>query len=645
MAIYHLSVKVVSRGGGRSATAAAAYRAGELVHDRTSGQDFDYTRKGGVEHSEILAPDHASAWVFDRAKLWNRVEEAEIRKDAQLAREVEVALPIELNDDPTHKHAVASISPGGSGVGSYSYDANGNMSTRLGYSQVWSSYNLPTELVTSGGNTAEFYYGPDRQRKEQIAAYYNGHGGTGTETTIYALGLFEYQVTSAESHNKYFISVPGGTQIVYDIQSVSGAKTTYITADHLGSGNLLIDSAGAKLINESYSAYGYRRTNDWSAPLPATSSDYTTIASTTRRGYTDGFREMLDNVGLVHMNGRVYDPVIGRFLSPDTVVTAVGDSQRGNPYSYVENKPLTVTDPTGMRIVCRDACGGPTLGERRDQSGSFMAGQMEASSPFSASFKGIIATNSWDMAQENIGIQPLIPGYNVDPVSYAKIINARQAYAAIANSWAATLANAPIPNFPGAPNPSGIADGDLQANNTPSGGGFVLGTSITDTGTTGGPSALPTSAFQRGNNTVYVFDDGAQLIASGGTLAWRNNNPGNMVAGQFAVANGAIGTYTNSSNTYAIFPDAPTGGAALQNLLQSNTYQPLSIDAAIARYAPAFQNNTGAYQNFIMNSVGVPGSTLMNGLTSQQFNAVVVGIETYEGWTPGTVSYIGGHGR
>jgi Ti-type conjugative transfer relaxase TraA len=99
MAIYHLSVKVISRGGGRSATAAAAYRAGELVHDRTSGQDLDYTRKGGVEHTEILAPDHAPSWVFDRAELWNRVEEAEIRKDAQLAREVEIALPIELNEE------------------------------------------------------------------------------------------------------------------------------------------------------------------------------------------------------------------------------------------------------------------------------------------------------------------------------------------------------------------------------------------------------------------------------------------------------------------------------------------------------------------------------------------------------------------
>lgn len=146
--------------------------------------------------------------------------------------------------------------------------------------------------------------------------------------------------------------MPGGTQIIYDIQSVNGAQTTYITADHLGSGNVFLTSSGAVSIKESYSAYGYRRSSNWSGPLSATSSDYTTIASTTRRGYTDAFHEMLDNLNLIHMNGRVYDPVIGRFMSPDPVITKIGDSQRSNPYSYVENRPLTMTDPTGLQIAC-----------------------------------------------------------------------------------------------------------------------------------------------------------------------------------------------------------------------------------------------------------------------------------------------------
>ncbi len=245
--------------------------------------------------------------------------------------------------DSTHKHAVASVGS----VGSYTYDNNGNMATRNSYSLTWASYNLPTSITAVNNVSSTFYYGPDRQRKEQDAKYVS-EGANGTETTIYALGLYEYEVTPAQTHNKYFVQVPGGTQIIYDIQSVSGTQTTYVTADHLGSGNLVINSAGTVLINESYSAFGYRRSSNWSGPLSATSNDYNTIASTTRRGYTDAFHEMLDNLTLIHMNGRVYDPVIGRFLSPDPVITRIGDSQRGNPYSYVNNTPLKLVDPNGF---------------------------------------------------------------------------------------------------------------------------------------------------------------------------------------------------------------------------------------------------------------------------------------------------------
>ena len=101
MAIYHLSVKPISRAGGSYATAAAAYRSGELVHDLTSDEVFDYTRKRGVEHSEIVLPTAAARadinWARDRQALWNAAEIAEVRKDARVAREYEVALPHELN--------------------------------------------------------------------------------------------------------------------------------------------------------------------------------------------------------------------------------------------------------------------------------------------------------------------------------------------------------------------------------------------------------------------------------------------------------------------------------------------------------------------------------------------------------------------
>lgn len=98
MAIYHLHAKIVHRAKGQTTVAAAAYRSGSRLFEESTGITHDYTHKRGVEHSEILAPDDAPAWVFDRHTLWNTVEATEKRKDAQVAREIEVGLPLELKD-------------------------------------------------------------------------------------------------------------------------------------------------------------------------------------------------------------------------------------------------------------------------------------------------------------------------------------------------------------------------------------------------------------------------------------------------------------------------------------------------------------------------------------------------------------------
>lgn len=99
MAIYHLNLKTIGRSQGRSATGSAAYRAGEVIHDRRTGLIFDYTRKREISGAELIAPLNAPGWCLSRAELWNRVEEAEKRKDAQLCREVEFALPVELTPE------------------------------------------------------------------------------------------------------------------------------------------------------------------------------------------------------------------------------------------------------------------------------------------------------------------------------------------------------------------------------------------------------------------------------------------------------------------------------------------------------------------------------------------------------------------
>jgi ATP-dependent exoDNAse (exonuclease V) alpha subunit len=99
MALFSMRIQQIKRSGGRSAVAAAAYRSGERLRDNRTGIVHDYSRRSGVEHTEILIPDHAPDWVrgVDRGTLWNRVEQREKRKDAQTARELRIMIPRELD--------------------------------------------------------------------------------------------------------------------------------------------------------------------------------------------------------------------------------------------------------------------------------------------------------------------------------------------------------------------------------------------------------------------------------------------------------------------------------------------------------------------------------------------------------------------
>src|SRR3546814_1643544 len=106
MASFHLAVKAIGRSAGRSATAAAAYRAGVEITDERTGLVHDYTRKQGVEHSELMLPTDAPEWAADRERLWNAAELSETRKNATVAREYEIALPVELSADERRELAL-----------------------------------------------------------------------------------------------------------------------------------------------------------------------------------------------------------------------------------------------------------------------------------------------------------------------------------------------------------------------------------------------------------------------------------------------------------------------------------------------------------------------------------------------------------
>lgn len=99
MAIYHFSMKTFSRSKGQTATASIAYRSGEKIECDREGRTHDYTKKTGVEHSELFLPPNSPEWANDRSTLWNNVERAEKRKNSTVAREFEVALPCELSKE------------------------------------------------------------------------------------------------------------------------------------------------------------------------------------------------------------------------------------------------------------------------------------------------------------------------------------------------------------------------------------------------------------------------------------------------------------------------------------------------------------------------------------------------------------------
>jgi ATP-dependent exoDNAse (exonuclease V) alpha subunit len=96
VAIYHCCIKIISRGKGKSAVAAAAYRSGERITNSYDGVTHDYTRKRGIAHTEVLLPGNAPREFKDRGVLWNSVEKTEKQKNSQLSREIEIALPSEL---------------------------------------------------------------------------------------------------------------------------------------------------------------------------------------------------------------------------------------------------------------------------------------------------------------------------------------------------------------------------------------------------------------------------------------------------------------------------------------------------------------------------------------------------------------------
>jgi len=262
-------------------------------------------------------------------------------------------------------HAVSRVVGTTFGTVDYGYDANGNMVTASGgkYRSVsYTSFNLPdsnTGLAGAGGSPRYTWkYDEGHQRISETHV-----NGSGTRTTWYQ-GGFESEVSpSGAVSNRHYLSAGGQTIVLVStgalptpaafpagptvLTSVVLVKVEYWHKDHLGSIAATTDHAGNVTARYAYDPFGKRRyTNGQYDAFGTLVVDWTTDTNNgTDRGYAG--HEHLDDLGVVHMNGRIFDPVIARFMQGDPFVQAMDYLQNYNRYSYCYNNPLNCTDPTG----------------------------------------------------------------------------------------------------------------------------------------------------------------------------------------------------------------------------------------------------------------------------------------------------------
>lgn len=243
----------------------------------------------------------------------------------------------------TRPHAVESIT--GALNSNFTYDANGNMQSGNNRSIIWTSFDKPRQITRTNNSSvyASFAYDADFNRTVQTTnigqtVYLN------PETTAGAHYEKHTATGSIVPENRHYIYAGDNLVAMYATKTGVADNTKYFLKDHLGSTEVITNNAGQVVERLSYAAFGNRRmATSW------LSSATPIVAQSTTRGYTG--HEQLDDLGLVNMNGRFYDPQIGRFISADPFIQSPDNLQSFNRYSYVMNNPLSFTDPSGYSTV------------------------------------------------------------------------------------------------------------------------------------------------------------------------------------------------------------------------------------------------------------------------------------------------------
>lgn len=239
------------------------------------------------------------------------------------------------------------------------YDGNGNLVDGLNRRYTWTTFNGLSSVDRMDGTTAvqrtAFLFGPDRQRVKQMISPMSG-GAPGTpSTTIHYAGAVEKEVDATAGTTTLRTYLPASIGFLEEkIGSATaqpgdtGVKAVrYFMTDHLGSTVGVVDESGTVLQRMSYDPWGRRRTE---SGLDDAGPGFGSIRNTQdHSGYTG--QEQLDQIGLVHLNGRVYDPISGRMTSADPTVPDPSNPQAYNRYSYVLNNSLSYVDPSGFMAV------------------------------------------------------------------------------------------------------------------------------------------------------------------------------------------------------------------------------------------------------------------------------------------------------
>lgn len=234
-------------------------------------------------------------------------------------------------------------------VSSISYDNQGNLIAGDGLTISYTSFKQPSQ-ITRGGNRFSFSYGAKLERLKEVR---NG-------TTTYEIDkLYE-----EESNGEWRIYLQDIAIIKYD--ATNQHQIRYTHKDRLGSTLTYSDHNGQVTDRRMFDAFGKPRATEGNSLFPARLQS----VSLSRNGFTE--HRHLDEVELIHMNGRAYDYNLGRFLSVDPIIQSPGNSQSLNPYSYIMNNPLAGTDPTGYvseEIVIRCGANSPSNCENDIPSG------------------------------------------------------------------------------------------------------------------------------------------------------------------------------------------------------------------------------------------------------------------------------------